>query len=26
MAYADGCVFLATTRGVLYALRMTGVL
>ena len=26
MAYADGNVFLATTRGVLYALRMTGVL
>jgi outer membrane protein assembly factor BamB len=26
MAYADGSVFLATTRGVLYALRMTGVL
>lgn len=26
MAYADGNVFLATTRGVVYALRMTGVL
>lgn len=26
MAYADGNVFVATTRGVLYALRMTGVL
>lgn len=26
MAYADGNVFAATTRGVLYALRMTGVL
>ncbi len=26
MAYADGNVYVATTRGVLHALRMTGVL
>ena len=26
MAYADGRIFLATTRGVLYGLRMTGLL